>query len=525
MRDLSVVWIALSLVTGCVDARATIPADTVAIDASITPADASDPQQPDDPAAATKPAPPADDGGMYDAASAADAAKTPAADSGSKAPDAAAVPDAAHPRDQTPDASAPPATPDAGTLPPATPDAGSEPPATPDASAPTSETLDAGTAIDSGTLVPDAGPTSSTSDAGSSIDAGSHTVLDAGAADAGAPSDASTPDAATLPEDAGEPCAGPPGLYKDAYCKVLSDGIERFAPRYPLWSDGANKDRFIYLPSGTRIDTTNPDRFSFPVGTRLYKTFAAGEMRVETRVLEKLSSGVGYDRWSALSYAWSADQHSVSAAPSGGVTNALGSGLDIPSQANCKSCHNMTGADAVIGFNALQLNHDDGGLTLADLLLRGSLVNGSTGTPANVSLSNALFPGDAQARAALGYLHGNCGHCHGGPTPRAEQRLWSVLGMTDLQDAPIMKSAVCQCLQLWRGRQNDLGNFYILRVSPGRAELSGIIGRMSSRIRGEQMPPIGTNHVDPTGLATVRAWIDSLDSQSCDAAPPRCPTP
>ena len=242
-------------------------------------------------------------------------------------------------------------------------------------------------------------------------------------------------------------------------------------------------------------------------------------------MLENISSGVGYDRWTAISYAWSADQHSVSAAPSAGVTNALGSGLDIPSQTACRSCHNMTGADAVIGFNALQLNHDDGALTLADLLLRGTLVNGSTGNPANVSLDNAVFPGDAKARAALGYLHGNCGHCHGGPTPRAEQRLGSVIGMTELQDAPIMDSAVCKCLQNWRGRENDFGGFYTLRVSPGHAELSGIIGRMSSRVRGEQMPPVGTNRVDQTGLATVRAWIDSLNSSSCDANPPSCPAP
>jgi hypothetical protein len=514
MRDLSVLWIALSLVTACVDARSASPEDTAAVDAGSTVPDGpATPDQPDDPqapdashAAHTDPKPaPAADGGKHDA-SAPDARGQPAADGGKPAP--AAAPDAAsaHPADATPDASAEPPTPS---------DAGAQAP----------ETLDASTPIDAGPVVPDAGQTPETPDAGSSFDAGSNPALDAGAPDAALPSDASTPDAATPPEDAGEPCAGPPGLYKDAYCQVLSDGIERFTPRYPLWSDGAKKDRFIYLPAGTRIDTSNPDRFSFPVGTRLYKTFAAGDLRVETRVLSKVSSGVGFDRWSVLSYAWSADQHSVSAAPSGGVTNALGSGLDIPSQANCKSCHNMTGADAVIGFNALQLNHDDGGLALADLLLRGSLVNGSSGTPANVSLSNAVFPGNAQARAALGYLHGNCGHCHGGPTPRAEQRLWSVLGMTDLQDAPIMESAVCQCLQLWRGRQNDAGSFYTLRVSPGRAELSGIIGRMSSRIRGEQMPPVGTNHIDPTGLATVRAWIDSLDSSSCDAAPPRCPTP
>ena len=393
-------------------------------------------------------------------------------------------------------------------------------------------TPDAGASLDAG--LPDAGAlhdageldaAQPAQDAGSAPDASTPEQDASVPVDAGPAQDASSaPDAQTPTEDAavdaGPACSGPPGLFKDHNCEVLSDGIEPYQPQYPLWSDGALKQRYIYLPPGTRIDTSNPDRWSFPLGTRLYKTFSAGSLKVETRVMEKVASATGYTSWTAVSYAWSFDGRSVTAVPSG-VSDALGTGLDIPTQAQCRSCHNMQGADAPIGFNALQLNHTGAGITLADLLQQQRLQNGAAGTP-NITLQNSVIPGDATTRAALGYLHGNCGHCHGGPTPRAEQRLWAVVGMQEVSDAPVVDSTVCHCLERWTGRNSDSGEPYVLRVAPSHAALSGIIGRMSSRQSGEQMPPLGTKLVDSAGLAAVRAWINKLEGQSCDASPPVC---
>jgi hypothetical protein len=348
-----------------------------------------------------------------------------------------------------------------------------------------------------------------------------------------APTDAGSPHQAELPaKDAGTDttpsaeCVGPPGLYQDNNCQVLSEGVRAYTPRYPRWSDGAAKARFIYLPPGSHIDTTNPDRWNFPKGTRLYKTFisADGRLRVETRLIEKMGTAASLDSWTLTSYAWSRDQQSVSAASNSGVIDALGTGLDIPSQAQCHNCHLMTGLDAVNGFGAIQLNHDAAGISLADLIADGTLVNGDSGAPLNVSVAAARIPGDETAQAALGYLHGNCGHCHGGPTPRIGLELWSKVGVSELSDTPIMKTAVCQCLQNWIARTNSDSARYVLRVSPSHDAISGIIGRMSTRVTGEQMPPIGTTLIDPTGLAAVKRWIDSLDGTRCDAQPPTCST-
>jgi hypothetical protein len=386
-----------------------------------------------------------------------------------------------------------------------------------------SDELDASTDHDAAL---DAGPDlDASTDLDAAVDSGSDADTDPDAStDAGPdPIDAAADAGEDAGPDASTPtCSGPPGMFKDAYCQVLSDGIRAYHPQYPLWSDGAIKERYIYLPPGKQIDMSNPDRWDFPKGTRFYKVFSWDGTRVETRVLIKNTDAAGFASWTATSYAWSADQLSVSPANVNGVTNALGTPLDIPSQSNCSRCHTMSGADAAIGFNAIQLNHEGEGMTLTTLLDESLLVNGAPGVALNVSVDNAVIPGDATTKAGLGYLHGNCGHCHGGPNPPRGMRLWSPVGMTDLSDSPIFQTAVCKCIQGWTGRSNSDGDPYVLRVAPSHEALSGIIGRMSRRGAGEQMPPIGTEVVDPTGLAAVKAWINSVDSTDCDESPPVC---
>jgi hypothetical protein len=318
-------------------------------------------------------------------------------------------------------------------------------------------------------------------------------------------------------------CAGPPGLYVDGSCTRLQDDIRSYRPQYELWSDDATKQRYIYLPPDTQIDTSNPDRWSFPLGTRIYKTFSLDGKRIETRLLEKTAAPASIDSWTMTAYAWSEDQHSVAPADPAGVNNALGTTHDIPSAAQCKTCHTMTGLDAVNGFGAIQLNHRDRGVTLRELVDEGRLVN-VAGMTANVTLETARVPGDDQARAALGYLHANCGHCHGGPNPRAAFTLWSIVGAATVADAPAFKSGACVCLTRWGGRKNAASEPYTLRIASGHAAQSAVIGRMNVRAMGEQMPPLGSELVDDAAVAAVSAWIDGLDPAPC-ANIPACPPP
>ena len=85
------------------------------------------------------------------------------------------------------------------------------------------------------------------------------------------------------------------GLCVDAACTQISAGIYAYTPRFALWADGATKRRWIYLPPGTQIDTTDMDHWEFPVGTKLWKEFTRGRRSCASRRASSCASATGDD--------------------------------------------------------------------------------------------------------------------------------------------------------------------------------------------------------------------------------------
>jgi hypothetical protein len=83
--------------------------------------------------------------------------------------------------------------------------------------------------------------------------------------------------------DTGPPCIEPDtglpadlfctGLYADRKLSRINGGAMPYTPGVTLWSDGAEKHRYLYLPPSTTIDTSNLDAWRFPVGTKAWKEF------------------------------------------------------------------------------------------------------------------------------------------------------------------------------------------------------------------------------------------------------------
>ena len=143
----------------------------------------------------------------------------------------------------------------------------------------------------------------------------------------------------------------------------------------------------------------------FPQGTKLWKEFTVGNVRVETRFYAKL--GPTESDWYQVAFVWNAAQNTATAAPNGQV-NANGTNHDVPSRATCRSCHDRS-VGRVLGFSALQLDvpAPAGDLDLADLVQLGLLSNKPVGT------ASPFFPLPPDATPAdTAYLHANCGHCH-----------------------------------------------------------------------------------------------------------------
>ena len=335
---------------------------------------------------------------------------------------------------------------------------------------------------------------------------------------AGLVADTSCP---SLPAAAIDPASPPQtlaatGLYCDADQLTLAPGVSPFRPKYELWSDGAVKTRWVSLPPGTQIDASNPDHWSFPVGTRFWKEFQYQGRRVETRFITRYAAGP--DDFLYASYQWNADGTQATLAPAGGVPNAApltddpnGPMHDIPSASDCTTCHGKL-PEHILGFDAIQLSHSLGGLALADLIGQALVTPG-------LSPDGYPVPGDATAQAALGYLQANCSHCHNDtPTgvtyPRYMLRL--TVANTTVESTNTYRTAV-NVLHTWLAAPEGVGPY---RIQGGDAEDSELYFRTGVRITGEQMPPIATKVIDPAGRATLKQWIDGLPAPTAAANTP-----
>ncbi|MCC6406930.1 MAG: hypothetical protein IT453_07180 [Planctomycetes bacterium] len=300
------------------------------------------------------------------------------------------------------------------------------------------------------------------------------------------------------------------GLYTDGRTESLASGVLAYSPQYPLWTDGATKRRWILLPPGASIDATDPDRWVFPVGTKLWKEFSFAR-RVETRYMELRSDG----EWTFATYAWSVDGKEATLAPTrgakGAYTLADGTRYDLPSQSDCRACHEAH-PTRVLGFGALQLSPDRDPLAphatprtsreveLRELVDRGLVRNLPTEHYADAPRIDART---ARERAALGYLHANCASCHNadGPLASLGMRLEQTLGVP--RDANAALETTLDVIGRWRA-SDGAG---CRRVAPGEPDASLLVRRIGSREPLMQMPPFGTRRADEQALELIAAWV------------------
>jgi hypothetical protein len=289
-----------------------------------------------------------------------------------------------------------------------------------------------------------------------------------------------------------------------------------FSPQYPLWTDGAAKARWLSLPAGARIDAADVDAWEFPAGTRLWKEFAFGGRKVETRMLWRSADGA----WHYASYLWNAAQTDATLAPAAGEPQvaeiAPGKWHAVPARDDCRTCHENA-ATPVLGVSALQLSSDrdphaphaeplaPGMLTVASLAAGGLLAN----APAQLATQPPRIPGDARTRAALGYLTGNCGHCHNEGTTIASVRFpLRMPAYATAAEVDAVVASLTSRVTKWDRPHAAPGVTRL--VDAGAPDASALVVRMRSRRASSQMPPLGSVVADRDALDLVSAWIAAL---------------
>jgi hypothetical protein len=329
---------------------------------------------------------------------------------------------------------------------------------------------------------------------------------------------------AAVPADAAQPAALPAslaetGLYATGRPGVLAEGVAPFTPNHPLWTDGAEKQRWLALPPGRAIDASDPDAWQFPPGTRLWKAFAYGGRPVETRLIERLADG----SWRFAAYVWDAAGRSATLAPAEGVVvpvpAAPGGRHAVPSRADCLACHGSA-AVPVLGVGTLQLSPagrrdrlDDGvapggrrrsaaEMDLLALARRGWL----SGLPQPLlDAPPQIAARTPVERAALGMLMGNCAHCHNASPNRVPLRLDLAPTVAEPQAA---LDRVLRSLVGAHSRWQAAPDRHAAVVAPGASADSVLVQRMFSREPRVQMPPLGTAWPDHEALALLARWID-----------------
>ena len=296
-------------------------------------------------------------------------------------------------------------------------------------------------------------------------------------------------------------------------------GVTPYALNTPLFSDYAEKLRFVQLPQGQTVAYNSTDVLDFPVGTTLIKTFyfpndfrnpAKGRRLLETRLLVHETAG-----WKALGYVWNEAQTEAFLDVAGETKDVSYVDADgkkrkhaytIPNLNQCKGCHNRAEKLVPIGPSVQQLNGElSYGSKTENQLTHWKNEGLLTGLPAladcpKTPVWNRPETGSLELRARA-WLDINCAHCHNPSGPA----MTSGLNLSSDETAPATLGVLKTPVAAGRGsggRQFD--------IVPGKPDASILLYRLESTDPGIMMPEVGRKTTHREGVELIRDWIKSL---------------
>jgi uncharacterized repeat protein (TIGR03806 family) len=296
-----------------------------------------------------------------------------------------------------------------------------------------------------------------------------------------------------------------------------------------LFSDYADKYRFVRLPPGTSAKYDESEAFEFPVGTIIAKTFAypvdardpkRGRRLLETRILKHEPTG-----WTGLPYIWNAEQTEATLDVAGDLVDV--SWIDhagqqrtnnyiVPNSNQCKGCHKQGDEMRPLGPKARHLNRDfayaEGTENQLAYWTRHKALTGGPDPKAagRMAAWNDPSTGSLDQRARA-WLEVNCAHCHNPAGPASNSGLDLMASQRNPTKYGIFKTPVAA------GRGSG-GHEY--GIVPGHPEESILMFRILSMDAGIMMPELGKRLIHDEGAQLVREWIAAMPPGK-----PGAPTP
>lgn len=293
-------------------------------------------------------------------------------------------------------------------------------------------------------------------------------------------------------------------FFKDDAGWQPNDRVLPYQLNMPLFTDYAEKYRYIYVPPGKQAKTDGDGLLEFPVGSALIKSFGY-ELDGKPRLLETRVMLHRADGWLALPYIWNAEQTEARLKVAGGriaVSFTDPSGRErstsyaVPNKNQCKECHALSGAVTPIGPKARNLTHDG---QLAEFARLG-LIDREPAVDYRVPVwgeTNASLNDRAR-----GYLDVNCAHCHNINGSARNSGLF----LTYEEKMPVRLGINKRPVAAGRG-----SGTHDFDIAPGDPDGSILIYRMQSLDPGISMPEVGRSMVHEEGVALLSQWIAEME--------------
>ena len=292
------------------------------------------------------------------------------------------------------------------------------------------------------------------------------------------------------------------GLFTDTPRLTPHPALVPYDVNVPLWSDGAEKDRYVMLPDLQTIQVDARGRYAFPKGTIFVKTFRVGTRRLETRLLAHRNRG-----WEGYTYLWNDEQTDATLIdarthkplPEDSARRLGLSHWTYPGRSDCMACHTAQ-AGHVLGFRAAQLDRQvetarGSPNQLAALRGLGLFAQSGPRTAAWPRWGSTEGTLESRVRA---YLDANCASCHQPGAP-GNARI-DLRADTPLEHARLIDEAP---------GQGNLGVPGAKIIAPGDPSRSLLLLRMQ-RTDEAGMPNLAHNKPDETAIAEIARWIRSL---------------
>jgi uncharacterized repeat protein (TIGR03806 family) len=305
------------------------------------------------------------------------------------------------------------------------------------------------------------------------------------------------------------------GVFSDTARRIPNAGLIPYELIEAFWSDGADKSRWIALPSG-EITFSAAGEWRFPPGTVFVKNFDLGvdaadpeaKRRLETRLLVCDSAGGVY----GAVYKWRADGSDADLL-AGSQTEDIPMRADhgevhpqtwyYPSRQDCLTCHTAN-AGGVLGVKTRQMNRvftypsgisDNQLRTWNHLGLFAPAIKDQ-----DLRSFAKLAAADDTSRTledrARSYLDANCSQCHrpGGTVANFDARYDTPLAGQALIEGPALidqgidRPRIISPHDIWRSiaymRVNTIGDI--------------------------KMPPLARETIDQKGVNLLNEWINGM---------------